>query len=548
MFVIPLPQGELVVRCDPRTGYLRAAGFDGHDRVDLPGVPLVLQFSNGEVPVIINPSTGALTAAGMGQATAAATAGDGWVLGAFTAAERDAMEALAREYRSVVRRRRPVLALPDGELCAIMLLGQSLAQGTTSYPVLTRQQAAPDCYMLGDSVHPQNLSDSTWVPHGDPLALSPLVATVTSRDRRLVGLLTAEAAAALPPFEGNRGETPGEGFCAQFRPAWLRARGLSANPNNRWVVGSVAVASTAVEQWLDGAPENYFNRARDFYRAVKACAAARGLKASAPIILIANGESSPNEEFGANLARLIEQLRALVAEEFPDQRGIVPVFLQQTGGTYTSTATRLAQARGQIAVSNTVPGVFIVSNSGAYPDKAPANTHLTANGSRWLGCQAGKVATRVLADDVGWQCTRALGFRYRGDTLLGWFHTPVPPLTWGAHFRGLSQPPRPDSAGLRAEDDAGWMELSAARIVGPSTIAWTLSRAVVGQLTVTIGWQENGDGAPIYIADGDETQLAATYEYLGDNQLPEEDIPGVVGLRYDARNLCLADRIVADAA
>lgn len=468
--------------------------------------------------------------------------------GDFTAAELAAFDLEARRYTDDVRRRRVTLTMPSAGLNHGLAYGQSLSSGWESWPALTRT-SPPDCFMLGLSVHSTSETLPSWAPVGGSSALTPLIATVRNST---TGLLSDAQVAALSFGSLNRGETPMESFAAQYRRAWLLARGKpDGDPDNRWVFSSCGVGGNSVAQLSQGASPELFNRLRDAIAVGKARAATLSVTYRVPFVLINHGEEdyalgTTFADYVTRKTQLITDIRALVASE-TGQPGILPIYLFQTGGQYARDTLELAIARAQIEVARSVPGVFIVANNQLVPDK---DDHLTSNGTRWLGSLAGKVAARTTIQGEGWECTRAIRWTVRGRTLVGLFHAPSGALQFVQPYigRAVAAAASATSRGIYAADGAGQVGIDGVELAGQLVIV-RLGRAVSGTLKVWLGRDGNGVGGAICIGDTDAEPILLPYSYTaGSGQTTDEDIAALVNLAYPSTNVALADVQTATAA
>lgn len=470
-------------------------------------------------------------------ATAKGT-GLGGTTATVTPAEVAALDSEAAAYSSRVRRRYVGdLHQPVEGIVLWIVYGQSLSAGLEGWPALSKL-ARFDNLMMGQSVH--SLTDgTTWTPIGGSAAFQSLISTVRNSG---VGVMADAEVAQLAFGAGNAGETSLEGFLAQFRQAWLRARGkIGGDPANRFVAVSCGVGSKTVAELSQGADPEVFNRIRQAITLAKAQADAAGLSFSVGGILYNQGENDYSattyDAYASGLAQLFSDVRACVGGQ-TGQAGILPIYMVQTGGQYARDPLELQVARAQIQVAATVPGVFLCGGNAPQPDKGG---HLTSNGYRWLGNQAGKVAARTLIEGQGWEATRMIRAVVRDRTLVGLFHAPVGPLRFADPISGQAVQALPSNGGLYVADGAGEVPVVSCRLAGKQIVEWTLGRATSGTVRVWLGRQAGSQGLT-WIADSDDTHLVDRYEYnAGSGQTADENIPDLVGLTYSAANFALAD-------
>ncbi|SHJ69549.1 Protein of unknown function [Roseomonas rosea] len=513
--------------------------------ISMPGITLVLRYLDGSFLGFRLTKGGYLRRADYPAEDSITGGGSS---SAFTDAEMAAFAAEARAYSDKVRRRVVDLRKPTAGLELFISYGQSHAAGWETWPALSKNDLLYDNLMMGMAVH--GWGTATWNPLGGSATLTPLKATVMSGTNTV---MTDAEVAALPFGASNLGETPLEGFAAQFRAAWLRARGKpGGDPTNRFVFASTGVGGMSVAELMPGASPNRFGRFQAAIAAAKAQAAAAGLTFGVGGILYSQGQQdyAIGTSFSAyvtGLTNLIAAMRAEVASQVPGQTGIVPIYLIQTGGQYTSDSQQLAIARAQIEVARTVPGVFIAANDQAVPDK---DDHLTSNGSRMSGCTAGKVAAKTLIDGEGFECTRVIRWTVRGRTLVGLMHLPEGEVKVSTAYvgRAPSGIETSTSRGIYAEDGAGVLPIESTQFERGRLVVATLGRDPVGTVTVWVG-RAGGAGAPICLSDSDSTPIVYRYEYTaGSGQTADENIADLVGLSYPSENLCLADVQAATAA
>ncbi|NGM23823.1 sialate O-acetylesterase [Roseomonas stagni] len=446
----------------------------------------------------------------------------------------------ARSHSDAIRRRSVSLHQPTSGLVLWLSYGQSLAAGWESWPRLSKTARLSSVYMMGESVHPAAENRAKWAPVGGLAKLAPLVATVRDGGR---GLLTDEEVARLTPGAPNRGETLLEGFAQQFGAAWYGSRGMAGGDvANRFVFAQCGVGGKTIAELSVGACPDLFHRIRDAIRLAQKQATRLGLSFSVGGLLYNQGEtgyaSTTRGAYASALARLIEDVRSYVSDA-TGQAGKLPVFLFQTGGQYAVDSVELAVARAQIQVASTTEAVFMVSGNQHVVDK---DFHLTSNGTRWLGCLAGKVAVRTIIEGEGWQCTQAIRWVGGGNVVVGLFHTPVPPLQFAAPYVGRSVSPivRAPHRGIYLEDENGPLTILNVELKGQLAIV-TTSRQLCIRPRIWLGRGACFSGA-ICIADSDRTPLAYPYVYTaGSGQTMDEDIASLAGFSYPSNNFALAD-------
>jgi hypothetical protein len=430
------------------------------------------------------------------------------------------------------------LARPVRGINHVIAYGQSLATGWEGWPALSRWQHH-DNLMLGRSVRPREEQAPRFEPVGDP-GLHPLIATVQSvRDGTL---LTAGQVAALPQGDVSMGETVLEGALNLWRAQMLRngAR-LGAH---QLLASACGVAGRKLEALMKGAQPELFNRLRDCVRHARAAASGCGRSYGLTAVLLLQGENNNWEldgaagdaaEYGALLRRFHTDLLADIAAGQADQPAL---FLYQTGGAYAADAMGVPMAQLQMALD--VPGVFMAAP--VYPVTEKGG-HLDANGYRWLGAQFGKAMHQVFDLGRAWRPLHPLAATLAGQTIRLRFHVPVPPLRFGAPFRGREPLSFPDQ-GFFAADDSGEIPITAATIAAPDTVTLALARPPASGLFVRYAGRTRHHGRGC-LHDSDTTRTDDVYQYDPlTGHAPEAEIEGLVGRPYPLMNWCVAFRMV----
>ena len=144
---------------------------------------------------------------------------------------------------------------------------------------------------------------------------------------------------------------------------------------------------------------------------------------------VESGGAWTRADYAAALDTLLDDIAAdtlaLTGQALP------PLVLSyQTGAYYArdvdgTGAPGLHVGMAQIDVALARPDTALVGPAYPYTDKGG---HLDANGSRWYGHLAAKVAARIFVDRQGWQPLRPLEIEARGRWVYIHFHVPVPPL------------------------------------------------------------------------------------------------------------------------
>lgn len=460
------------------------------------------------------------------------------------------IRALSEEADSYSRQARARQAgqypLPRADIVLYLGYGQSNSVGFECFPVLSRDTTSHDCVMLGGSVHSRYRTRPVFETMDGTLDFSPLRGRIREPGEDS-GLVPEDEEGSVTAGMRRPGETPLEGMVAAIRHAWLRHRGPGRAGERpcRFGAASVGVGGQTIAA-LSG---ELFNRFIGCIAAWKAACDAQGLSFAVGGVLWHQGETdygrdvaTPFDAYANSLTALIGRMREEVSRQTGQAAASIPVFMMQSGARCVPVKCDLPVGRAQLAVAAAVPGVFVIGNQQRYPAKS---VHLSTNGTRWLGNQAGRVAALVQIEGKGWEPTRLLAARHRGTTILATAHAPVPPLQLAPAFRDL-KPVLLETGGLQAIDEVGPHQLSAVRFVAPQVMMWTTERPIAGPLRLWLGRQK-GTWTTINIADSDDAPLPGHYEFLpGSAQDAAEDRPDLNGRPYDPRNLAVADIIESE--
>jgi hypothetical protein len=449
--------------------------------------------------------------------------------------------ALAVHQRYAVRGSAPSLAWAYNLL---LVYGQSLGAGQEAWPALTVQGIA-DVLMWGRCERPAGPYDPAFVPVGDAL-LRPLVATCQRQDGTM---LTAAQAAALPVNDPAYGETILPGALAFARQLHLKRRGQLADPDRKWVGVNCSVSGRNISQLMRGASPNLYQRLTDAISGVKA-ATPNGSTFGVGAVMYLQGEfdyfsdagGTPSlEGYKAKMRSLFDNIgsdsMALTGQADPPM-----VLTYQTGGSYTVDATGLSIAMAQLQLSEERDSWHLVAPSYPVSDKGG---HLNANGSRWLGCQFGKVLYRTQILGERWRPTSPLQATVRGRTVLVDFHVPCPPLQFQDAVVGNALKTYP-ARGFTVTDAAGKIPIRRVDLASDTGVAIYLTREPQGEARVWYGRLDDAEGGG-NLCDSDPTRAPFNFEYTaGSGQYPSENIAALVGKPYPLWNWCVAFNIAAN--
>jgi hypothetical protein len=429
------------------------------------------------------------------------------------------------------------LARPTWGINHVIAYGQSLSTGWEGWPALSRY-ARHDNLVFGHSVRPREENAPRFQPVGDA-GLHPLVATVQSvRDGTL---LTTEQVAALPQGDVSMGETVLEGALHQWRARMLED---GARPGtHRLLASACGVAGRNLEALMKGAAPELFNRLRECVQQARAAVHAGGHSYGLTAVLFLQGEHnnwglSGGASDEAGYFALVRRFHADVIADIAAAQAEQPaLFLYQTGGAYAADAMGVPMAQLRMALE--VPGVFMAAP--VYPVTEKGG-HVDANGYRWLGAQFGKVMHQVLDLGRAWRPLHPIAATLDGQTIRLGFHVPVPPLRFGAPFRGRLPIRFPDE-GFFVADDAGEIPLAAATITAPDTVTLVLARPAGSGLFVRYAGRTRHSGRGC-LHDSDPARAEDVYEYdAHTGHAPQADIRALAGRPYPLMNWCVAFRL-----
>ena len=427
----------------------------------------------------------------------------------------------------------------------ILVYGQSLATGMECWPAKTLLGMA-DVLMLGQSVRPNGGSTvTTPQPLGDAV-LRTAVATVQNEN---TGALYSPAqVAALPAGDFALGEEPGLAGAIFARQLYLQHRGRNADPERKFVVSNLSVPGKTVEQLSKGASPELFNRMPVYAQAVKAAATAANGDYGVPAVLYLQGEYNYRPDYGgatdkatfkARTLKLFQDISASVAA-ISGQTAPPAFITYQSGGAFTSDASDLSIGQAQLEMAEENTGIFLAAPSYPVNDKGG---HLTANGSRWLGCQMDKVLHEVVTLRRRWRPLSPIQVTARGKTILADFHVPCPPLQWqGGHVddRANNNAPVFANKGFTVIDAVGVVPIISVEIVADAVVAINLGRSLKGPAFLYYARSAEYDGHG-NLCDSDPTVAPFNYEYsAGSGDYPAANIASLVGKPYPLWNWCVA--------
>lgn len=418
----------------------------------------------------------------------------------------------------------------DSGICGLWLMGQSLAEGAESVPIVTEKSSDPGNLRFQRGVRTWTAQDRD--PAGRPEAdfeLTPLSATT----------------------RGNLGETVANGMADHLRKALAEGMGKKtpgflvayAGQGGRFI-DELSIVDQAADPRT---PENrrgggYYQTSLDDARRAMTQAAARNEKFGISALIWMQGEANGGAGGGikpsrwedeilppAGLEWYRDRLIAFRRQWSQDLRAItgqtrdLPLFTYQTQGPAGTAQIMASDADPLIHVVGPHYAVPNAINSRRADGKAGDPVHLAADGERMFGEQIGKVVRRVLLDDSPWQPLRPkkawLG-EGRSEVFIQ-FEVPCPPLVLDTRF--LAQQKIEAGGGFTSLDgfqvrsEGGPRVIRNVEVCGPDTVRIVLAAALpegkkasvryghpnAGSLGKISRIQKDGDASTLLFLEGD---------------------------------------------
>jgi hypothetical protein len=533
--ILKAADGTTLLSAAPGTSPVIAGAISTRE-VDRSDLAFAIEDANGWIALAVK-TDGTVVAPGLtGQSGASSTG--------FTAADIAAANAhgVAMSTRGT-RQRDTTTQRLTAAFNHVIAYGQSLSNGAEAWPALSTT-ARYGNLMVGTTV--RGKGTTTWTPTGDTV-FHPLVETVSTSGGTI---LSPTDVAALPPGDTTSGETVMSAALNMLKRLATDARGLADDPAHA-LVGSVCGANgQTIAALSKGASPEYYNRVPTCAAAGKAAAQVAGGDYAIPAVLYLQGESDyaagiDRVTYKASLLQLAANLRADVQQGVAGQGRPFGFFTHQAGGSWTKDGTGLGVGQAQWELSEEQPNWYLVAPS--YPVTDKVSGHLDANGSRWLGCQFGKVLYRVLVLGQRWRPLSPVAAQRRGREMMITMNVPEPPLVFDTPIVGNVAT---DYAlkGFSAADDSGAVPLLSAEIVGDTVVRLVAGRDIVGTLSVSYA-TEAGSAGNGCLRDSDPMLADDLYTYTaGSGQYASANIPALVGKPYPLWNWCIAFRIAATPA
>ena len=430
---------------------------------------------------------------------------------------------------------------PTATITQMLWYGQSLSVGAEAWPKLTGSiDTGLGLRMIGQSTRPDARTSAGFTPLGNS-DLNDLAAVVQSSD--LSTILDDPTVAALDPGTVVYGEGPDIAAALTLRALQLAHLGREEETDRLLLITSCGVGGQSIEDLSPGADPDLYQRVPDAVTLGKA--KADGLSGSFAIGAISHmqGESGSADK-ATHKAGTVAVMQAIFddcADAIAGQAKRPAVFTYQTQGNNMSKETQaLYTPLGQIELIDEQPDWYVVGPSYPYSDKG---THFDPNGSRWMGCQFGKVHHRVLVLGQDWRplmptrLTHEAGSR---DILID-FHVPEPPLVFdtpliGTDFLDLA------TKGFRVLEDASEVEIAAVEIVADTVLRLRLDAVPTGALEVHYATKTAAGADPAIdgfgcLRDSDPTLAPLNYVYAsGTGQYAAADIASLKDKPYPLHN------------
>ena len=430
--------------------------------------------------------------------------------------------------------------------------GQSLAEGETTAPALSRA-AVPGVYMMGDNVDNITPPSTSTIPYTviGTLALNPLIARTHSQEGLASYNLSDAEEAALAYGAVNRGEVP---IIATVNGVKRALDRLEMGESERRIIAiSPAFAARNVASLSKGTAL-YGVLIDGLQKAITLAEAEDpSLPIAVPAISYLQGEQdysvsatpgTTREGYEALLNTLLDDLAAdTMAETGQAQPPLV--LLGQTTKQWTAEldangVAGLSIGMAQIDVALSRRDTVLVGPTYPYTN---TGGHLDANGSRWYGCHAAKVAKRI-SQGKGWQPTRIIAIERESDTqILVSFHVPVPPLQFKPiyGFEGVTIFRADRGFRMTSADRSTVYPVTGVEIVGQTMIRVTSSAPIPDTAIIWLAGRDGGVVGTTNVCDSDPEVAFDRYEYLPERGMPAHmSIPDLNDQPYPLQNWACA--------
>lgn len=389
------------------------------------------------------------------------------------------------------------------QLSHIVMMGQSLASGEESFPILTTQDTGFGSVQFKRGIH-------TWREEEGEYCLSPEKRPAT--DFNLVPIIAGEPGTAT-------GETIASGMADQLK-VWT-------NTSARFLVsysGQGARRLRDLDKRHDDASDPRNNRQTmgghyrtgiDDVRRAQAQAEKLGLSYAVSALTWMQGEAetgdyrindwTPPLQRQALLETYASDLINLKEDWNNDVRAItgqsrrIPMFTYQTRGAVSGQAQLIAAERDpEVVMVSPTYYMYSALNSERGADKGNWGNwiHITGESERWLGAQYAKVMKQVIADKKPWQPLRPLKAWAEVDrkTIYVRYAVPAPPLVIDTQFL-----PAAKGAGYAIP---GGPSIASVRLAAPDVVALELQSALPEGQALTLQYAADAQASELLQVPG----------------------------------------------
>ena len=213
----------------------------------------------------------------------------------------------------------------------------------------------------------------------------------------------------------------------------------------------------------------------------------------------------------------------------------------QLSGGPNANLLNISQAQLDLARNPPFPDWFLFGPGYAYLDD---QFHYTPNGARNFGAKFGQLFHKIFTLGQGWLPLSPTQVTCRGNQILIDFHVPEPPLAFDVAYLATTPILYPDY-GFAATDSAGLLNVVSVAFptlpdgtTADACVLITVDRTIAAGCVVTYadGPNHNGTGN---LRDSDPTVSHLAYAYTDfSGQLPQENIPALIGKPYELFNWC----------
>lgn len=365
----------------------------------------------------------------------------------FSASLIDARDAKATANSMAVRgQTNSQIAQPVWTHNMVLIYGQSLSVGNQGLPRMSTNEGL------------DNLT----------LGLAP-GGTQTSTDYVFI----PDTNSSINALDGTRGyETPGIAATNQWRALQLQWRDLATDPTRRLIVNGCGEGGKAIEELSKGfASPCYYDRIPSLLNQVKTAVLAASGSNTFGVVAVYYLQGEANYAAGfdhtqAGYAAKWEQLRSDITADIKAITGqkLAPAFFaSQANSEWDSIAQISAIANAQLQTGITAPlGDYLCMPNYQIPNSNPNGPHMSPDGYRMMGNQAGHIMHRVIERGEGWLPLYPTKITYRGQQILVECHTPEPPLqvqTFYGGTDGSTVQPVLSDLGFSAGDSLGTLTI-----------------------------------------------------------------------------------------